>query len=145
VNLIKKFESLRLKAYLAPEGKWTIGYGHVILHGEEHLLNDTISAKRAENLLRGDLREAETGVTRLTDIDLTQAQFDALTSFVFNLGAGAFGKSTLRKRVNQGDPDGAALEFDRWIYATVNGQKVVLRGLVRRRAAEAELFQSAGA
>jgi len=141
LNLIKISEGLRLSPYLAPEGKWTIGYGHLIKANEPELLTGAITEQRAANLLREDVRFAEQAIAARVTVPLTQAQFDALVSFTFNLGAGAFANSTLRRKVNAQDYYGASLEFDRWVYATVNGVKTVLPGLVTRRAAEAAMFR----
>jgi lysozyme len=87
--------------------------------------------------LREDVRIAEQAVLILTHAPLTFGQFDSLTSFIFNLGTGAFQRSTLRSRINRNDPD-AHEEFHKWIYA--GGKK--LKGLILRRSAEAQLYQS---
>ena len=131
--LIRQFEGLRLSAYLCPAGIATIGYGSTA--GVK--LGRTITAERAEELLREDVRQFETAVSRLVKVPLTQGQFDALTSFAFNLGAKALEKSTLLRLLNAGDYPGAAAQFDRWVYAS--GKK--LSGLVKRRAAERALFE----
>ena len=137
LDLIREFEGLRLTAYLCPAGIPTIGYGHT----EGVSLADvrqgrTISREEAEELLRQDLVRAERVVSDLVRVELTQARFDALTSFVFNLGRARLARSTLLARVNRGDFAGAEKEFRRWVYA--DGK--VLSGLVRRRAAEAKIF-----
>jgi lysozyme len=142
-NVVKKFEGLHkltpegdVAAYKCPAGKWTIGYGHT--KGVKSTMR--ISKDEAEGLLRDDLTEHGNHVKRLVKVSLTQAQFDALTSFVFNLGPGAFGGSTLLKKLNEGDYDGAAGEFSKWNKARENGVLKVFSGLTRRRAAEAALF-----
>ena len=137
LDLIREFEGLRLTAYLCPAGIPTIGYGHT----EGVSLADvrqgrTISREEAEELLRQDLVRAERVVSDLVRVELTQARFDALTSFVFNLGRARLARSTLLARVNRGDFAGAEKEFRRWVYA--DGK--VLSGQVRRRAAEAKIF-----
>ena len=99
----------------------------------------TITKERADELLREDVARFEAQVLRLVKVPLTQGQFDALTSFVYNLGAGNLGNSTLLRLLNAGDYKGAAAQFDRWNKA---GGKV-LAGLVRRRAAERALFEEA--
>lgn len=134
VELIKQFEGLRLHAYLDSVGVPTIGYGST--SGVE--LGDTITPEGAERLLREDLREAESAIDHLVTVPLSQNQFDALASFVFNVGHGNLASSTLLRKLNAGDYDGAAEEFPKWRYA--GGQ--VLAGLERRRRAEAELFGS---
>lgn len=131
--LIRQSEGLRLRAYLCPAGIPTIGYGSTA--GVK--MGQTITAERAEELLREDLRQFEAAVSRLVKVPLSQGQFDALTSFAFNLGAKSLEKSTLLRLLNAGDYPGAAAQFDRWVYAS--GKK--LSGLVKRRAAERALFE----
>ena len=86
--------------------------------------------------MKRDLSIAERGVLKQTKVPLTDNQFDALCSFVFNLGSGAFQSSTLRRRLNRGDYEGAANEFPRWVFA--GGRK--LKGLIKRRSDERLLF-----
>ncbi|PZR17268.1 MAG: hypothetical protein DI536_02780 [Archangium gephyra] len=135
LNLIKEFEGLRLKAYRDPVGVLTIGYGHT---GSDVKPGMVITQQRAEQLLKNDTGWAQKAVRDTVKVPLTQGQFDALTSFTFNLGAGALRSSTLVKKLNAGDYAGAQKEFGRWVHA--GGQ--VLAGLVRRRAAEARMFGS---
>ena len=132
IEFIKAHEGLRLEAYLCPSGVPTIGYGHTY----NVKMGDRITEEQAEMLLIGDLIVAETEVNRY-GLDLTQNQFDALVSFVFNVGVGNFRRSTLLKRLkaNPNDPD-IANQFKRWVYG--NGK--VLPGLVRRRNDEAKLY-----
>lgn len=134
INLIKQFESLRCEAYRCPAGIWTIGYGHTagVRRGER------IDARKAEQLLAEDLRQFEEVVSRECP-DVNQNQFDALVSFVFNIGTGNFLKSTLLKCV-KANPQNVNIryEFSRWNKA--NG--TVLAGLIRRRKAEADLYFS---
>jgi lysozyme len=132
VALVKRFEKLELAAYLCPAGRWTIGYGHT---GPDVHEGMTITEERAEELLRIDLAEAEEPVNRLCP-GLGQNQFDAVVSFVFNLGAGNFSSSTLLLEIKEGDVMAAALEFPKWRHSA--GKP--LKGLLRRRFAEAELF-----
>lgn len=139
LDLIKKFEGLHLKAYICPAGKVTIGYGHTA----SAKMGQTITAEQADRLLRDDVFEAEEAVKRLVTAKLRQGQFDALVSFVFNMGASRLQGSTLRKKLNGGDDYGAANEFPRWVYARVDGDLMKLKGLERRRAAERELFLTA--
>ena len=135
VALIKQFEGLRTGAYLDAAGIWTIGYGHT---GAEVRSGSRIDAAQADALLRGDLAQAEETIHALVTRPLAQASFDALASFVFNVGAAAFAGSTLLRKLNGGDIEGAAAEFERWRYA--GGR--VLPGLLRRRIAERTLFLS---
>lgn len=132
IDLIKSFEGCRLVAYQDSVGVWTIGYGHT----SGVYAGMTITEQQAEDFLRADLGTSESAVNRLVTYSINQNQFDALVSFTFNVGSGNFGGSTLLKKLNAGDTTGAADQFDVWVYA--GGQ--VLEGLVRRRAAEKELF-----
>ena len=133
VELVKSHEGLRLKAYLCPAGVWTIGYGHTRTAKQGMV----ITAEKAEDLLLEDLVEAESAVSSLVDVPLSQGQFDALVSFVFNLGSGNLKASTLRRKLNACDYSGAAVEFGRWVYSS--GKK--LGGLIKRRAEERALFE----
>lgn len=135
LELIKRFESLRLEAYLpTPDDVPTIGYGHTA--GVK--LGDTCSPEQALEYLRNDVGAAERCVANSVRVSLTQSQFDALVSFVFNLGCRALGNSTLLRKLNAGDDVGASDEFGKWIH---QGSKV-LNGLVARREAEKEMFLS---
>lgn len=136
VDLIKSFEGLRLNAYLDAVGIPTIGYGHT---GPDVKLGNRINTQQAEILLRNDLERFEKAVKDLVKIKLNQAQFDALVSFTFNVGAGAFEDSTLLRRLNSGENpcDVAKEEMSRWNKG--DGNKV-LAGLTRRRLSEIELF-----
>lgn len=132
LDLIKKYEGCRLTAYKCPAGVWTIGYGHTngVKKGQK------ISRKQAENFLREDIGKFENGVKKAVSVRLTQNQFDALVSFTYNVGLGAFKTSTLRRKLNAGDYAGASKEFLKWNKAG----GVVLDGLKRRRNAEKALF-----
>jgi len=135
LNLIKNFEGLWLTAYRCPAGVLTIGYGHT---GSDVKEGMTITQARAEELLKNDIRNFEIGVSAATAyVPLTQNMYDALVSFAYNVGLGAFRSSTLLKKilVNPKDPT-IANEFAKWNKA--NG--VVLAGLVTRRATEAQLY-----
>lgn len=131
--LIQHFEGCELEAYLCPAGVWTIGYGHTFGVRE----GDVIDQEAAEALLIEDLEEFEGYVTALCQCGLEQHQFDALVSFVFNLGPGNFESSTLLRRLNDGDFGAVPDEIRRWNKA--GGR--VLDGLVRRREAEAVMFE----
>ena len=137
VDLCRHFEGLRLEAYRCPAGVLTIGYGHT---GPDVSPGLRITVDRAEQLLRADLAKARRDVDRLVLVPLAPHQREALASFVFNLGAAAFKGSTLLKRLNSGDMTGAADQFERWVYATVDGKPKRLPGLVARRAAEEAMF-----
>ena len=131
-KIVKHFESLNLKAYKCPAGVWTIGWGHTQWVGAGMVITESV----AEELLDKDLELAINSVNSLVKVDLMQHQFDALVSLVFNIGHGNFSKSTMLKLLNERDYLGAANEFAKWRMA---GGKV-MPGLVRRRAAEANLF-----
>jgi len=134
LTLVKHFEGKELKAYQDVAGIWTIGYGHTAGVRPGDVINDA----KAEELLIGDLRTAEGTVRKLVKIGLAQWQFDALTSFEFNLGS--LSSSTLLKVLNAGDIQGAADQILRWDKATVNGQLQSVAGLTRRRRSERQLF-----
>lgn len=133
VALIKRFEGFSPTVYKDAVGIPTIGYGHVVRKGETFT---RLTEAEAEALLRQDVGIAERAALRLTTRALTDGQFDALVSFVFNLGSGAYQRSTLRRKVNGGYDAEVPEEFLRWVWA--GGRK--LRGLIRRRTAEAELY-----
>lgn len=135
--LIKHFEGLKLQAYPDPASggaPWTIGYGHTT----DVRPGDQISQATAEFMLAADLRVAETSVRRLVTVTLSQCQFDALTSFEFNLAS--LSTSTLLRLLNAGDYQGAADQFLRWDKATVHGLLQPLTGLTTRRRSERHLF-----
>ncbi|NOX83213.1 MAG: lysozyme [Alphaproteobacteria bacterium] len=139
INLLKSFEGLELEAYQDIAGIWTIGYGHT---GDDVEPGMRISEREAEALLRKDLKPREDAIDRFASVSLNQNEFDALVSFVYNVGAAAFGGSTARKRLNRGGGDriGAADALAWWNKATVNGVLREVLGLTRRRAAERALF-----
>ena len=134
--LIKRFEGFAPEVYICPGGWPTIGYGHVIRDDECDWFADGIDEATAEELLRRDVETAERSVLRLIRVPLADGRFDALGSFAFNLGAGALQRSTLRRKVNREEHGAVPGEFRRWVWA--GGRK--LKGLVRRREAEAELY-----
>ena len=132
-ELIKRHEGRRLTAYKDPVGIWTIGYGHT---GPDVLPGMVITEETADIMLENDLLDVYDCIEAYVDVDLSQGQYDALCSFIFNLGCGAFRNSTLLRLLNQGDYDGARKQFPRWCHA--GGKK--MGGLVKRRAEEAQLF-----
>lgn len=141
-ELIKRFEGCELTAYQDSVGVWTIGYGWTQqVNGVPVNAGMTISQACADKLLSSCAVQYEQAVDRLVTTTINQNQFDALVGFTYNLGVTALEGSTLLKKLNAGDVDGAADEFLRWNKA---GGKV-LSGLTRRRAAERELFLSSGA
>ena len=134
--LIKSFEKCRLVAYKpTPDDVWTIGWGstHNVAPGMQ------ITQEDADARLTQDLSDAETCINkRIAGISITQNQYDALVSLVFNIGCRNFNDSTLLKLLLDGDDDGAANQFIRW---NKQGHKI-LGGLTRRRLAETQLFRS---
>lgn len=134
LQLIKSFEGLSLKAYKCPANIWTIGYGST--KGVKDGM--VITLEEAEALLKADLKPVEDYLNK-SGLILTQNKFDALASFIFNLGIGAFNGSTLKKTIlNNGDESEIRYQFNRWVYAGKNK----LTGLVIRRDLEADLFFS---
>ncbi|HYH39940.1 MAG TPA: lysozyme [Azospirillum sp.] len=137
IDLVKEFEGLYLKAYRCPAGVPSIGWGHT----RGVTMGQTTTQAQAEKWLAEDLEEAGRAVDRLVTVPISQNARGALASFVFNLGSGALGGSTLLRLLNAERPaEEVAQQFGRWTKATVNGAKVDLPGLVKRRAAEAALF-----
>lgn len=140
IDLIKRFEGFRSRAYQDSAGVWTIGYGTTAGAGVRVHPGMAINRELAEKYLRRHLRQVERAVDRLVSAPLKQHEFDALVSFIYNVGDGAFSKSTLRQKLNAGDKAGAANEFLRWNKA---GGKT-LDGLKRRRKAERRMFLGKG-
>lgn len=134
---IKNHEGLRLVAYLDSVGVWTIGYGDT---GPDVVKGLVITKEQAENRLSKRLVEFEGYVNRAVKVKLTQNQFDALVSLVYNIGPTNFNSSTLLRKLNAGDYVGAADQFLVWDKGRVKGKLVVINGLVNRRKAERELF-----
>lgn len=158
LELIKRFEgtkdgdpeTVNLDPYLDPADIWTIGWGHVVrdasgkpIRGKEckalaqAIYPDGITEREAAVLLRDDIRVFIAGLRRVIDTPLETYQWAALISFTFNIGMGAFGKSTMLKLINERKFEEAAAQFKRW---NKSGGKV-LPGLIVRRAAEAECFE----
>ena len=131
-EILKYFEGCKLTAYQDSVGVWTIGYGHTkgVYNGM------TITQEEAEQMLLTELEEYEGYIENMVTVPLTQNQFDALVVWIYNLGPTNFRNSTLLKELNAGNYNAAGQEITRWNKA---GGKV-LAGLVKRREAEAELF-----
>ena len=139
LDIIKEFESFRAKPYLCPSGIPTIGYGSTYYpDGKKVTLQDKeITEQKAFKILEFIAnKDFGSNINKVVKVPLNQNQFDALVSFVYNIGSGNFEKSTILKKVNQSDFIGASLEFEKWNKA--NGK--VLNGLTKRRLAEKELF-----
>lgn len=134
--LIMRLEGGRLRAYQCRAGIWTIGYGHT----EGVKPGDKISLDQALELFNHDVQWAVDAVNALVTVPLSQGQFEALCSFVFNVGRSAFAQSRLLKKLNAGDVVGAAAEFPRWDRGGPKSH--IIPGLTRRRAEELAHFLS---
>ena len=135
IEQIKSFEGFRSMPYQDVVGKWTVGYGHLMIPGDGTVQGSPITMGQATELLRKDLHTAEEAVNA-TGVSLTQNEFDALVSFIYNLGVGAFQRSTLLKLLKTGNKEAAAKEFPKWSMA--GGKEVP--GILKRRLAEQECF-----
>lgn len=134
IEFIKKEEGLVLNAYLCPANVLTIGYGHT--NGVKK--GDKITEEQAEDFLVNDLLYSERIVNKMVKVKLNQNQYDALVSFVFNVGSGNFINSTLLKKLNAGaKSDEICVELRRWVFS--KGKKLPV--LVARRQRECELYQ----
>ncbi|WP_158972654.1 glycoside hydrolase family protein [Paraglaciecola sp. L3A3] len=138
LNLVKQFEGLYTDAYICPAGVPTIGYGHT----QNVQMGQSITEQEAENILQDDMQAFAIAVEKAISVELNDNQFAALVSFAFNCGAGNLNASTLRRKLNGKDYDCVPSELSRWVKATdpSTGKKRSLAGLVKRRAAEGELF-----
>lgn len=137
VDAIREHEGLSLVAYLDSVGVWTIGYGDT---GPDVVKGLTITKAQAEERLRKRLVEFEGYVNRAVKVKLTQNQFDALVSLVYNIGPTNFNNSTLLRKLNAGDYAGAADQFLVWNKGRVEGKLQVIDGLTNRRKKERQLF-----
>ena len=158
IDLLKAFEGLkdgdpttvRLDPYLCPAGYWTIGWGHAVLDPRGNQIKGPENKQRAREvyphglsldeaavLLADDVRRFAAGVYQAVKVPLTDNQFGALVSFSFNVGYGAFSRSTLLKVINQGEKEKAPPQFMRWTKAAGKESP----GLIRRRRAEVNLWE----
>lgn len=139
IELIKRFEGLELKAYQDSVDVWTIGYGWTQpVDGKKIGPGMVIDQATADRLLKCGVVQYEQGVNQLVKVNITQGQFDALVSFAYNLGLRSLSTSTLLRKLNASDKQGASNEFGKW----VNAGSIRLNGLVERREAERVLFLS---
>jgi lysozyme len=136
IELIKRFEGYRQAAAQLPDGRWTIGHGHTLTARE----GASVSPDDAEALLLYDLIGIAHALNEAIFTPLTQNQFDALASFVFNIGLDSFHQSGVLRRLNEGALIQAACAMELWRKANVGGERIVIDALVRRRAAEKALF-----
>lgn len=146
-ELIKKYEADDIKkylnAYIDPVGIPTIGYGSTYNYDKKRkvMIGDKITQKKAVDWLKKETKTIVPQIKALIKVPIKQNQLDSLTSFVYNVGIGAFRRSTLLRLLNSRAPkEQVAAQFDRWNKGMVNGQLQVLPGLVRRRSEEKALF-----
>lgn len=139
IDIIKKHEGLRLEAYMpTPNDRWTIGYGHTKTAHE----GMRITEARAEELLRYDVAWVEKVIEKEVKVPLNQNQYDALASLIFNIGGIQFKRSSVLRHLNQKNYQAAADSFLMWTKQKnkTTGKMDVLRGLVKRRNEERDLF-----
>ncbi|USR72547.1 lysozyme [Acinetobacter junii] len=137
IDLISSFEDTKLQAYDDGVGVWTIGIGTTVYpNGVKVKKGDKCTLEQAKEYFAHDLKRFESSVNNLVKVPLSQNQFDALVSLTYNIGSTAFKNSTLLKKLNAKDYQGAADQFPRWN----KGGGKVMKGLVRRREAERALF-----
>lgn len=138
--LVSAFEGFRAGVYRCPAGKWTIGYGSTVLPDGSPVTGNTppVTEEQAREIARTTLRGLAGEIEKLVTVPLTPKQEGALISLAYNIGTGAFRNSTLLKKLNAGDYEGAAEQFPVWNQC----QGKILPGLERRRAAEQKLFEA---
>ena len=152
VQFIKRYEGLRKTLYKDVAGLPTVGYGHLLLPdekagnyvnlgGQKVYLDRALTDAEVDTLLRQDIAPKEQNVRNAVSTQLTQSQYDALVSLCFNIGGGAFAKSSLVKSINAGNMDAAPEGFLAWSKARVNGELQVVKGLLNRRQAECSMFR----
>ena len=140
INLICGFEGLKLKAYDDGVGVWTIGFGTTIYpNGIKVKKGGTCTEAQAKAYMAHDLKKFESAVNSAVTVPINQNQFDALVSLAYNIGTGAFEKSTLLKKLNESNYKGASAQFNVWN----KGGGKVMQGLVNRRDVERKLFEKA--
>lgn len=140
INLLIEFEGFEANAYRDIAGKVTIGYGHT---GPSAVMGATITQEEGERLLRLDLYERENGLNdwcQEHQVTLNQNEFDGLVSFIFNVGLGAFKRSSVARYLREGKRYAAAAALMDWNKATIKGQLRPVAGLTRRRASERALI-----
>lgn len=136
-QIIREFEGFKANAYLDTGGVWTIGYGTIKYpNGIRVKKGDTCTQGQAETWLKNDCLWVDACLDKYIKVNVSQNQFDALSSFVYNVGESQFSKSTLLALLNQKNYAGTANQFDRWVYD--NGK--LIKGLANRRAKEKALF-----
>lgn len=149
IALIKKFEGCPTEnnmavSYRCAANVPTIGYGSTRYKGQPVVDGMYITMEEAESLLKHELIEFEGYIKKYVEVNLNQNQFDSLVAWVFNLGPSALSSSTMLKKLNNEEYNQVPSEMRKWCKATVDGEKVVLPGLERRRLAESMLFEGNG-
>ena len=140
LKLIKEFEGFRTNAYLDTAGVPTIGYGTTVINGNKVQMGSTITESQASDIIRQQIESIFVpAVNRNVKVPLNQNQFDALVSWVYNLGEGNLQSSTMLRLLNQGDYASVPAQMLRWCKDAAGHESV---GLKRRRQAEGELFAS---
>lgn len=144
LDIIKQFEGFKDHVYICPAGKQTIGYGHVIDRKLIALakVSPRMTREKAEQLLKNDVKEAENAINSSVKVNISQGQFDALVSLIYNWGAYNFKISNGLRKLNAGDYKGAAIEFFSKERGVVSIKKEFSLGLYRRRQAELALWES---
>ena len=140
LNLVKEYEGFRSNTYIDTNGVPVIGYGQSKINGKRVKMGQSISQVKADAYLAQELHQIQLLVLSKVRVKLTPNQLGALTSLVYNTGAGILTRSTLIRKLNAGDYAGAAREFARWNKANMGGKLVPLAGLTKRRLAEQKLF-----
>ena len=136
IKIIEECEGFKSEAYLDEGGLPTIGFGTTRVNGQPVHMGMTCTREEAEEWIMEHLNGELSSLQKLITVDLNQNQLDAIADFAYNEGIGAFGGSTLLRRINSGDFDAAADQFSKWI--TCKGK--ILQGLVKRRNLERTLF-----
>ena len=145
IDLIKNFEAYREKAYQDEAGIWTVGWGSTMWpDGNKVKKGDVMSREVADKVMAWELSNKIPHIENyIGKAELNQNQYDAICSFVYNVGVGAFRSSTLLKKLIKNPNDATiAKEFEKWVFVTKKGQKVVSNGLVNRRKKESDLYFS---
>lgn len=141
LDIIKEFEGFKSHAYIDPVGIPTIGYGTTRVNGQPVVLGMTCTENQAEMWLFEEVEhKCYKIIEKKVKVDINQNMFDALISFIYNVGTGNFSSSTLLRVLNKKDYKEASNQFNRWVFGNVRGVKKKLPGLVRRRKVESELF-----
>ena len=140
IDTIKEFEGFESQAYIDTDGTPVIGYGLSTIGGKPVKLGDRISVREADLALNNQLQEIQQKLKQNITVELSDRQVSAIASLAYNVGVNFLADSTLLRKLNAGNYQGAADEFLRWDKANVGGRLVQMPGLARRRQAERRLF-----